>query len=149
MNEQGELPTHAGRVAVVTGAGRGIGQELCRALAARGADVVGIDVGEVKETSGLVEELGSRWLGLTADVGDVDAVAEAARAVEDRFGGADILVNNAAIDDAVHWDDLDLDLWHTVLQVDLDGPFLLCKASCRGCASAVGAGSSTSPAGSS
>jgi 3-oxoacyl-[acyl-carrier protein] reductase len=112
---------------VVTGAGRGIGQELCRALAARGADVVGIDLGEVKETGNVVEELGRRWLGITADVTDLDAITVAATAVEE-FGGADILVNNAAIDDAVHFDDLDLDLWRKVIQVDLEAPFLLCKA---------------------
>jgi NAD(P)-dependent dehydrogenase (short-subunit alcohol dehydrogenase family) len=121
------LPTHAGRVAVVTGAGRGIGQELCRALASRGAAVAGIDVSDLAETGALIEASGARWLGITADVTDLAAIDRARAAVDD-FGGADILVNNAAIDDAIHFDELDLERWRRVIQVDLEAPFLLCKA---------------------
>ena len=123
----GSPQTHLGRVAVVTGAGRGIGQELCRALAARGASVAGLDLADLGETGALVEKAGSEWLAVRADVGDLAAVEDARRAVDDRFGGADILVNNAAIDDPIHWDDLDLDRWREVIRVDLEAPFLLCK----------------------
>jgi 3-oxoacyl-[acyl-carrier protein] reductase len=120
--------THEGRVAVVTGAARGIGQALCRGLAESGAAVVGVDLEDLGETGGAVEEAGARWLAARVDVTDPDALAELAAEVELQLGGAQILVNNAAIDDPISWDELDLDRWHRVLGVDLDAPFLTCKA---------------------
>jgi NAD(P)-dependent dehydrogenase (short-subunit alcohol dehydrogenase family) len=122
------LPTHAGRVAVVTGAARGIGRALCIAFAERGADVVGVDLADTSETGELVSAAGGKWLGRSLDVADADAIAVLAREVDETFGHADILVNNAAIDDGIHWDDLDFERWHAILRVDLDGPFLFCKA---------------------
>ena len=122
------LRTHEGRTAVVTGAARGIGQQLCRSLAERGADIVGVDLGSLAETEPLVLECGGRWLGINLDVADADGVASAAERVGALFGRADILINNAAVDDAVHWDELDLHQWRSVLRVDLEAPFLLCKA---------------------
>jgi len=85
--------SHAGQVAVVTGAARGIGQALCNALAERGADVVGVDVGELHQTGKLVVDHGSRWLGVLLDITDVAAVARLATTVAEEFGGVDILVN--------------------------------------------------------
>jgi NAD(P)-dependent dehydrogenase (short-subunit alcohol dehydrogenase family) len=120
--------SHAGRVAVVTGAARGIGQAMCNALAERGADVVGVDVGELHQTGKLVVDHGSRWLGVLLDITDVAAVARLTTTVAEEFGRVDILVNNAAIDDPIGWDELDLDRWRSVLCVDLEAPFLLCKA---------------------
>lgn len=120
--------SHSGRVAVVTGAGRGIGQALCSALAARGADVVGVDLDDTEPTGKLVSDQGSRWLGRQVDVTDPDQIAELTRFITEAFGRADILVNNAAIDDPITWDDLDLDRWRAVLSVDLEAPFLMCKA---------------------
>lgn len=120
--------SHSGRVAVVTGAGRGIGQALCVAFAAHGADVVGVDIGETEKTAKLVADHGSRWLGLQVDVTDPVQIASMAAKIAETFGRADILVNNAAIDDPITWDELDLERWRAVLTVDLEGPFLMCKA---------------------
>ncbi|MGC0366550.1 NAD(P)-dependent dehydrogenase (short-subunit alcohol dehydrogenase family) [Rhodococcus sp. 27YEA15] len=124
---QDQPQTHAGRLAVVTGAARGIGQALCTALAARGADVVGVDILEMGETGELVAGLGRNWESIQTDITDPDEVARIGSMVAG-LGGAHILVNNAAIDDGISWDELDLDVWRKVLTVDLEAPFLLCKA---------------------
>lgn len=125
---EGAAGSHRDRVAVVTGAAQGMGQAICRGLAAQGAAVVGVDLADTAATGTMVEAAGGRWLGRAADVGDPGAVAELAAAVEAELGGCDILVNDAAIDDAITWDELDLDRWRRVLAVDLEGPFLTCKA---------------------
>jgi 3-oxoacyl-[acyl-carrier protein] reductase len=120
--------THTGRVAVVTGASRGIGQAICRGLAERGAAVVGVDVLESTETGTIVEAAGAQWLGVTADLAAPDAAARLAEEIDAGFGRCDILVNNAAIDDAISWDELDPERWRAVMAVNLDAPFLLCRA---------------------
>lgn len=120
--------THDGRVAVVTGAARGIGQAICRRLAERGAAVVGVDVLETAETGELVQAAGGAWLGIAADLASPECGSEIAGRVDAEHARCDILVNNAAIDDAVSWDELDTDLWRKVHTVNLDAPFLLCKA---------------------
>lgn len=120
--------THEGRVAVVTGAARGIGQALCLGLAGSGADIVGVDLEDLGETGTMVEATGARWLAAQVDVTDAAALADLAARVEGELGGAQILINNAAIDDPISWDELDLDRWRRVLSVDLDAPFLTCKA---------------------
>jgi NAD(P)-dependent dehydrogenase (short-subunit alcohol dehydrogenase family) len=120
--------SHSGRVAVVTGAARGIGQATCRALAELGASVVGVDLLETDETGALVEQADASWLGITADLTAPDAGPRLAREVESAFGRCDILVNNAAIDDAISWDELDTERWRAVMAVNLDAPFHLCRA---------------------
>jgi 3-oxoacyl-[acyl-carrier protein] reductase len=120
--------SHSGRVAVVTGAARGIGQAMCRGLAERGASVVGVDVLEAEETGRIVEQAGARWLGVTADLTAPDSASRLADEVDSAFGRCDILVNNAAIDDAISWDELDTERWRAVMAVNLDAPFHLCRA---------------------
>lgn len=120
--------SHSGRVAVVTGASRGIGQAVCRGLARRAASVVGVDVLDPQETGQLVEQAGGRWLGITADLTAPEAASRVAEEVKSAFGRCDILVNNAAIDDAISWDELDAERWRAVMTVNLDVPFLLCRA---------------------
>jgi NAD(P)-dependent dehydrogenase (short-subunit alcohol dehydrogenase family) len=118
--------THLGRLAVVTGAARGIGQALCSSLAARGADVVGVDVLDMSETGELVERTGRRWSSSIADITSETEVAQLAGEVAE-LGGTHILVNNAGIDDGISWDELDLAMWRRVHAVDLEAPFLLAK----------------------
>ncbi len=116
------------RVAVVTGAGRGIGQALAVRLAGQCRAVVGVDVIGQGETGDLVRAAGAEWLALKADVSSPDSVAAAAESIAAAFGGADILVNNAGIDDPVGFDELTFDRWRQVIGVDLDAVFLMSKA---------------------
>jgi NAD(P)-dependent dehydrogenase (short-subunit alcohol dehydrogenase family) len=102
----------AGRVAVVTGAARGIGREAALALARRGASVAGLDIagpvspifdfapatpGDLQLTGEKVQEAGSRWLPVTADQRDIGAIRSAAAHIEREWGGVDIVFANAGI----------------------------------------------------
>src|SRR5437763_12989252 len=90
----------AGRIAVVTGGGGGIGRQYCLALADAGAAVVvaaEIDVDGARETADMVAGKGGHALALAVDVSDRDSTLALAGAVRDECGTAHILVNNAAI----------------------------------------------------
>jgi NAD(P)-dependent dehydrogenase (short-subunit alcohol dehydrogenase family) len=89
--------THNGRVAVVTGASRGIGQAIALSLAQRGAQVACIDLHDTSDTEARVRAVNGDFLGITADVSSPDDVSNAANLVQKHFGGCDILVNNAGI----------------------------------------------------
>lgn len=123
-----KLPTHERKIAVVTGAARGLGQAITRGLAMRGASVAGVDVGDLTETGKIVEAAGVEWLPVRADVTDETDVARAAGEIEHRFGGCDILVNNAGMLGGPSWDELDLETWHRFFRVNIDSQFLMCKA---------------------
>ena len=120
--------SHQDKVAVVTGAARGIGQAICHGLAEHGAYVAGIDLEDLSETGALVGSAGGRWLGLRADVASQEDVARIAAEVAAYFGACDVLVNNAGIYPRVAWDDLDYDTWKGFFRVNLDSQFLMCKA---------------------
>ena len=94
-----------GKTAVVTGAGIGIGRGVCLTLARNGARIAALDIDEPSnlETARLVREAGGDCLALTCDVGDPAQVRRAIEEVLARFGGVDILINNAAV-----WDDSSL-----------------------------------------
>jgi NAD(P)-dependent dehydrogenase (short-subunit alcohol dehydrogenase family) len=117
-----------GRVAVITGAGRGIGQAICRGVAERGATVVAIDIGDLDETEHIVQAAQRDWLGIHADVSSPEDTRRVAQEVQARFGHCDILVNNAGIYPRQNWDDVDYDAWRKVLSVNLDSQFLMCQA---------------------
>ena len=123
-----------GKSAIVTGASKGLGFEMARALAAAGADVT-ITSRHLEDVSGAAsrihEETGRRVVGLEADAGsstDVDAMVE--RTVSE-FGKLDILVNNAGINRHGYVHEQSEEDWNTVLQVDLTGPMLCCRAAAR------------------
>jgi NAD(P)-dependent dehydrogenase (short-subunit alcohol dehydrogenase family) len=88
-----------GRVAFVTGAGRGIGAEICRTLAAEGALVAVNDLFQERadETAAEIEKAGGRAIGVAADVTDLQSVTMAIERVGSELGPVDILVNNAGI----------------------------------------------------
>jgi 3-oxoacyl-[acyl-carrier protein] reductase len=119
---------HAGRVAVVTGASRGIGQAISVAFAQRGADLVLVDRSSPDETRGLVEKEGRKAVGLTADVSNQQDVEEVGRHIAEDVGRCDILVNNAGIFPVVDFTDLDFETWKHVHAVNLDSQFLMTKA---------------------
>ncbi|MFD3581450.1 SDR family NAD(P)-dependent oxidoreductase [Streptomyces sp. NPDC058683] len=112
------------RVAVVTGAGQGIGRAIAVALAARGVRVVVTDRNTETGTA-VAKEVGGDFLPL--DVSDPRAVAETADEVVRRFDRVDVLVNNAGI---AHEDaalDVSDDVWNRILAVDLTGTFVACR----------------------
>jgi NAD(P)-dependent dehydrogenase (short-subunit alcohol dehydrogenase family) len=118
----------AGRVAVVTGAAGGLGLEFCRALAAEGAMVVGVDIADQAATRSAVETVGGRFAELTADITDEDACAEVAGTVADEFGGAHIVVNNAGIFPVIRFAETTLADWRRIHGLNVEGTFLVTKA---------------------
>lgn len=118
------------RIAVVTGAGQGIGREIATTFLAADYGVATIDIRPV--------ELAGNVLPLTGDVSEENTVAEMARAVLAHFGAVDVLVNNAGISCIEPAESISLEQWNRVLAVNLTGPFLLCREFGR---SMLGAGS--------
>jgi NAD(P)-dependent dehydrogenase (short-subunit alcohol dehydrogenase family) len=119
---------HRGRVALITGGSRGIGQSVAVELARRGAHVVIGARTDQSETAQLVADAGGEALALTLDISDPASVEEARTRVEAGLGQVDILVNNAATFESVTWDALDFELWQHVMSVNLNGTMLMCKA---------------------
>jgi NAD(P)-dependent dehydrogenase (short-subunit alcohol dehydrogenase family) len=89
--------TLAGKVAIITGGGRGVGQGIALALGSEGASVVisGRTQAKLDETVTMIGERGGEGLGLVSDVTDADAIDQLVQSVVDRFGSVNILVNNA------------------------------------------------------
>jgi NAD(P)-dependent dehydrogenase (short-subunit alcohol dehydrogenase family) len=123
----------AGKVAVVTGAGSGIGRAVAQAFGSEEARVGLLDI-NLAAYGSAAEDLRGGGLLLPADVGSEEEVAKAFECVGEQFGGLDILVNCAAImpkslDTTVH--QLDLEAWQAVMRVNLTGVFLCCKHALR------------------
>lgn len=121
-----------GRVAVVTGAGGGLGSEFASALSEAGAIIVcaDIDVGSAEKTAAAVRESGATALGVELDVTDESSVIDMVQRTVCDLGGLDILINNAGIGDprSVPLHRVRAEHWRQVLAVDLDGVFLCSRA---------------------
>lgn len=116
-------------VCVVTGAAGGIGREIAAALVGQGARVVLLD----RDAAGcahLAEQLSSRAAepvqAIACDIADPESVRQAAAQVESRFGGCDVLVNNASVLQPGGIEEISLEKWNQVLSVNLNG-YLLCS----------------------
>jgi 3-hydroxybutyrate dehydrogenase len=123
-------PSLAGRRALVTGAGRGIGRSVALALAAAGADVA-LSARSRDELEQLAEELrglGRRALALPCDVTDAEQVTLLAAAIEAEWGGVDILVNNAGAAASHKFAGHPDELWHRMLAVNLTSVYYVTKA---------------------
>lgn len=120
-----------GRVAVVTGAGQGIGRAIVLHCAAAGADVVlaARSVGKLVEVAEHVASQGRQAEVVPTDVADPAAVDALVAATHRAFGRADVLVNNSGIagPTALAWE-TSVDEWHRTLDVNLTGPWLCCRA---------------------
>lgn len=123
-----------GKIALVTGAARGIGQAIAFKLAADGADLALCDLNAewLEETVGKVKDFGRRVECYSVDVSNGDAVNETVKAVEKDFGQIDVLVNNAGITKDGLLMRMSEDDWDAVLNVNLKGVFLFTKAAMRG-----------------
>ena len=115
------------RVAVVTGAARGMGRCTAEFLADEGYALVLADLNDPAETEAAVRERGSDALSVTGDVSSEVDVAELAARIRERFGRVDVLVNNAGISYLAPAEDTRTEDWRRVLDVNLTGPFLLSR----------------------
>ena len=121
-----------GKVAVVTGAGRGIGQAYAIGLAEAGADVALVDVIDQSETAGKIKALGRKALTLAADLskGEEEAPRIIAEVVKE-LGGVDILVNNAGIIKREPFTEHSAANWNLVLSINLSAPFFLSQQAAK------------------
>ena len=118
----------SGKVAVITGAAGGIGQAIAERFAAEGANIAVADRQAADETGRLVQAHGVKFLGLTCDVSDQQAVERFAEKVRAEMGRVDILYNNAAIIGKAPFEELAFETWKSFFAVNLDGYFLMAKA---------------------
>jgi 3-oxoacyl-[acyl-carrier protein] reductase len=119
-----------GRVAIVTGGGRGIGREIVLRLADEGVTTVALDLNE-KDLASLGEELkakGARSSQFLCDITKFDRIKEVVAEVEKRYGRIDILINNAGVTATAPIETLSEEAWRFCHDVNLTGTFLMCKA---------------------
>ncbi len=119
-----------GRIALVTGGGRGIGRAIALALARAGAHVAvaARTVPEIEAVAAEIAALGRRTAFLPLDVSDRATVARAPGVVQEALGPIDVLVNNAALHASAPVHKLDDASWDAILAVNLTGPMLLTRA---------------------
>ena len=123
-----------GRVALITGAGSGIGRGTAVEMANAGADIVAVDVRRdaADETADMVRAIGSRALAVETDVTNAESVGAMMSSAVREFGGVDVLVNNVGgLGDRPKKTtivDMDLTEWESLLRLNLTSQFICCKA---------------------
>jgi NAD(P)-dependent dehydrogenase (short-subunit alcohol dehydrogenase family) len=117
-----------GKIAVVTGASRGLGKAMAIGLAKAGSDVVVTDVLDTSETVSEIKKLNRHPLGLEVDVSNKSDVEAMVKNVLEKFGNIDVLVNNAGILRTGNAEILDKKDWDEVIEVNLTGQFLCAQA---------------------
>ena len=117
-----------GKVAIVTGASRGLGQGIAVGLASAGADIVGVGSGDMPETEKLITDLGRKFHAIKANLISQEPIPRIVEETIKEFGKVDILVNNAGIirrEDAI---DFSEENWDDVLNINLKTTFFLSQA---------------------
>jgi 3-oxoacyl-[acyl-carrier protein] reductase/(S)-1-phenylethanol dehydrogenase len=117
-----------GKIAVITGGAAGIGRAFAERLAAEGADIAVADIAAATETEAAITALGRRVLSVKTDVSNPADVAAFAAAVAEKFGNADILINNAGIYPLKAFDDITYEDWKRIFAINVDSQFLMAKA---------------------
>ncbi|WP_298848145.1 SDR family oxidoreductase [uncultured Ruegeria sp.] len=127
MDDPRALFDLTGRVACITGASSGLGQQVARTLAAAGAQVVGV----ARRSDALAQmqaEIGSRAETVVADVADRDGVDGLVQTISSKFGAPDILVHAAGINTREAADDVTPEGWDATMALNLSAPFFLSQA---------------------
>ncbi|MFY0613510.1 MAG: SDR family oxidoreductase [Hyphomicrobiaceae bacterium] len=122
------------KVALVTGGNGGLGQRICHALARSSthvAVVCGSNISQAQDVAGEMRGYGVDSDAFACDLNRPERIEETVADVANRFGGIDILINDAALNKAIPFQDLDaldLEIWNKILAVNLTAPLLACKA---------------------
>ncbi|MBD1930354.1 MULTISPECIES: non-ribosomal peptide synthetase [Cyanophyceae] len=120
----------AGKVAIVTGGGRGIGRAIALKLAEQGAHVavVARSSAQLEETTAQIREIGGETIAIPTDISDLDRVKGMVESVVSQFGGLDILVNNAGITGFAALANSDPAQWRHIVEVNLFGTYYCCRS---------------------
>lgn len=118
-----------GKTAIVTGAERGIGLEIAVAFAKAGADIViaGLMEEEFEHAAERVREQGRKCICIMTDVSKEDDVKRLVKKTLEEYQKIDILVNNAGINKLAPAEEMPLEVWQHIMDVNLTGPFLMCR----------------------
>lgn len=123
------MPDLKGKIALVTGGGRGLGEAICRMLAEQGATAIVADIREELANKVALEIAadGGKAEALRLDVSHANQVKETIRHIITKQGQIDILINNAGIDVTLPVDELAVPDWERIMAVNLSGPFIISK----------------------
>ncbi len=116
------------KVAIVTGASRGLGQAIAIGLAEAGADIVLVDIEDMSESQEQIETLGRRCTAITADLSKKESADTIVNTAVEEMGGVDILFNNAGIIRRAPFTEFTEKDWDDVMNINLRGLFLLSQA---------------------
>jgi NAD(P)-dependent dehydrogenase (short-subunit alcohol dehydrogenase family) len=121
---------HEGTVAIVTGAGRGIGRAIVAQLAAEGAAVAIVEIDETagKETAAQLSASGARAIAIRADISRFEEIEAAVALSAGALGTPTLLVNNAAFTDSGDLESMKLERWHREIEVNLNGTYHATRA---------------------
>lgn len=125
-----ELFDLTGKVAIVTGGGRGLGEQIAKGFAEAGANVVLCSRNEnaCKEVSEELKSIGVESLAIKCDVTNPEDVQNVVKQTKEKFGRIDILVNNSGASWGAPAEDMPLEAWHKVLNVNVTGTFIMSQA---------------------
>lgn len=120
----------AGKVAIVTGAGRGIGRGIALGLAKQGATVVAVELdgNSAMDVAREVEQLGSKAMAAPADITNSSQINEMVAKAIKEFGKVDILINNVGWNKVQPFVNSTEDFWDKVIAINLKGPIICCRA---------------------
>jgi len=118
-----------GKIALVTGAARGLGKEIAMGLAQHGASLVLADVESPEKTAEQIKRKGARCIAVKTDVSDEAEVKDLKAQAIEAYGRVDILINNAGVSQLSHTrtEALSVEEWDQVIGINLRGTFLCCK----------------------
>jgi NAD(P)-dependent dehydrogenase (short-subunit alcohol dehydrogenase family) len=127
--ETQSTPSLQGKVAIVTGGGRGLGQAICQMLSEAGAIAIVADIQKdlAEKVSQDIQQEGGKAQALQLDVSNAEQAESAIGQIVNQYGHLDILINNAGIDVTLPVDELTVQDWERIMAVNLNGPFIMSK----------------------